>query len=153
MICRRGGIVRCFAPIAVLPWPALLRYSLKLAFVALQLVWMLAILPGHVRGMIVFGGEQSLHTTGTNGNDSCCVKVQPSCCDTDSAPKPGQPPSQERKSRCAVCYQAHGYTLPPVFDIDLAPTGLLELRRLIEPTKLHRLLCRPTYFANGPPTA
>ncbi|MDB5328188.1 MAG: hypothetical protein JWM57_3757 [Phycisphaerales bacterium] len=120
-------------------WTCAFKYSLLI----FQTLWMLAILPGHVRGMVVVGSDCA----------SCSpASREPACCATKSKPlKPGETPSQERKERCAVCYQAHGYTVPPVYDFDLVPTGLCELRRLIEPSKRHQLLCAPTYFANGPP--
>lgn len=104
---------------------------------------MLVILPGHVRGMIVRGGD-----------DACCkpavsAPADASCCPA-SLSEDGTP-SPERQAKCAVCYQALGYAVPAVYDFDLAPTGRCELRRLIEATTLHQRLCRPTYFANGPP--
>ena len=124
--------------------------ALKLAFVATQVLWMLVILPGHVRGQFVLGNGP--------GNDSCCATApirtaadaaEASCCKPKHAAKPDQDP--DRRSRCAVCFQAHGYTLPPVYDFDLAPTGLCALRKLIGPTRLHHQAVRPTYLANGPP--
>lgn len=125
-------------------------HLLKITFVALQAFWMLAILPGHVRGMIVVGGDARACDAATKAAPNAA-----GCCVAESGdspkPSPANTPSPERQSRCAVCYQAHGYPLPPVFDINLAPSGLCELRRLIEPSKRHQLLCSPTYFANGPP--
>lgn len=122
----------------------LLGRSFNITLLVLQAFWMLVVLPGHVRGMIVMGGDSS--------PGGAAAKHVPSCCAGEEKPyKPGDTPSPERQQRCAVCYQAHGYTLPTYFDFHLGLGGLCELRRLIEPSKLHRLLCRPTYFANGPP--
>lgn len=108
---------------------------------------MLVVLPGHVRGQIVLGPDTCCSTeTKTDAESSCCSAEKKHTKHTET-------PSQERKDRCAVCYQAHGYTVPPVYDFDFLPTGLCELRRLIEPSKRHQLLCDPVYFANGPPAA
>ena len=122
----------------------MLRWTFNLCLLVLQIVWMVAILPGHVRGMIVVGGGCADASGPTSTTASCCeTKTKPA--------HPGDAPSPERQSRCAVCYQAHGYAVPPVYDFDLRPTGLCELCRLIEPSKRHQLLCDPVYFANGPP--
>ena len=110
---------------------------------------MLVILPGHVRGQI------------TRGDDACCgpkpavEATEDSCCKPkhDASKHGASAPSDDpdRRARCAVCFQALGYDLPPVFDFDLAPTGLCRLRLLIGPTRLHHQAVRPTYLANGPP--
>jgi hypothetical protein len=125
--------------------------AFKVSLLVLQAFWMLVVLPGHVRGMIALGGPggsvaDAPAAAGADDGPSCCAAGH-------GAFKPGDTPGSDRKDRCAVCYQAHGYAVPPVYDVDLVPTGLCELRRLIEPSKRHRLLCRPTYFANGPPAS
>lgn len=138
----------CYARSGRLRFGNVAARPFKITLLVLQAFWMLVILPGHVRGMIVMGERcATVQKAGPVAGSSAA-----SCCAAEKKPfKPGDVPSQQRKERCAVCYQAHGYSLPPVYEFDLTPSGLCELRRLIEPSKLHQLLCRPTYFANGPP--
>ena len=101
---------------------------------------MFVILPGHQRGMIVLGGCTD------------CAASTPSCCaDKNHDPAKNAKRDADRKSHCAVCDNSRGYTDPPVFEFDFSPSGLLELCRLIEPTKLHRLLTDSPYDATAPP--
>ena len=115
------------------------------SLILFQFLWLNVVIPGHTRGAITIPDT----TTGARTiapADSCCALPAPSPDGADD-----DRPSPDERRRCAVCYQAAGYTLPPVFNIDLAPVGLsacVHERPTMQVASRHIPL---PYFPAGPP--
>lgn len=114
------------------------------SLILFQFLWLNVIIPGHTRGAITIPDSSSAGGE-TAAADTCCA-VPASPADGED----GRPTPDERR-RCAVCYLAAGYTIPPVFTIDLAPVGLIAcipLRAAAQVASRHIPL---PYFPAGPP--
>jgi hypothetical protein len=108
-----------------LVWPVIL----------FQLFWLNVFVPGHTRGAITMPGAHAAEASG------CC---EPQKSDTGK-------PTPEQQRRCAVCYIVAGYSLPPVFDIDLRPMGLLAIIADHQNEDAPLLALMLSYHANAPP--
>ena len=67
-----------------------MRPALVILTLAWQLLWLLVLVPGHVRGQVV-----------VPGSDAADVVVDDPCC---SAPADGEPMPLERRRDCYVCH-------------------------------------------------
>jgi hypothetical protein len=105
------------------------------AVILFQLLWLNVFVPGHTRGAVTVAGSDQ--TTA-----DCCAATKHTSHDA---------PTPDQQRRCAVCYVVAGYTLPPVFDIDLRPSGLIAIQPNHQVEDAPSLAILLAYHANAPP--
>lgn len=115
---------------------------LRLILASYIFIWFTFVVPVHTRGMITLPGSYA--------GDSCCAP-KPACCDKPDSPKKSDKPTPEQQQRCAVCFVAANYMLPPVFHIDLRHTAQADqFNCFAVPQVLSREYPVP-YWPVGPP--
>jgi len=91
--------------------------SFKLLLLAFMALWLGVIVPVHTRGQIKLAGAAPVE------GHSCCAAGA-----KESSPKDSIPCSD--RQACAVCYFIATLDLPPVFELNVQPTGLVCLVEL-----------------------
>ena len=115
------------------------------SIILFQFLWLNVVIPGHTRGMITVPGSFA-NCAPEPSAEVCCPITAGGDRDNENTPTP------EQRRCCAVCYVAAGYTLPPIFQIDLTPADLIHdapQRAVTQVASHHTPL---PYFPNGPPT-
>jgi hypothetical protein len=125
----------------------MLRRAACAAFIFYQMVWLGAVVPGHVRGKYTLPGTESA-ACDQGGGHTCC----PGPPAADKHPDEQQQPSPADRARCAVCYFAAGLSTPPALDYDLAPSGLVSVLTPPPPQTFDPVYT-PAYYGRGPPAA
>lgn len=107
----------------------------RVALIFYVLVWFNVIVPGHTRGVITLpAGDASMSAGG--------------CCPTKL---PGQKPTPAEQKRCAICFVAATYTLPPVFTINLEPGESLGTHVAVVLRQVRFLDYPAPFWPVGPP--
>jgi hypothetical protein len=112
---------------------------LAILIAAFQAVWLIVIVPGHLRGIVQMSKP---------GQGLDC----PSCCCEDApARKPGQPFTPDQQKNCAVCFFTAHMSLPPVIAFDHQPLGLLQRLKPHECDDLFDRIVLLPFDSCGPP--
>jgi hypothetical protein len=115
----------------------MLRRTGRILLIVWQ-VWCLNVfLPSHTRGAMTVG--KATHT--------CCEPAET----RDRDDSKNNKPTPEEQSRCSVCYFAAGLSTPPVFDLDLQPSGLVDRIDPPAPALVASNDYPLPYYACGPP--
>lgn len=115
------------------------------SIILFQFLWLNVIIPGHTRGMITLPG--ALASCDTESSTASCCTIPTDDDHDDKTPTP------EQRRCCAVCYVAARYTLPPTFQIDLAPADLIQDAPQHAITQVASRHIPLPYFPSGPPAA
>src|SRR5688500_18614656 len=113
--------------------------SFRIAFLAFQVVWLNAVLPGHTRGAVTLDGQAA---------QSVCQK---GCAQHEQ--QSGKKEQGERSKRCAICF--HAARLSTAAPVDFTParlleTGLIEVPKAEGVASVQRI---HVYDGRGPPAA
>lgn len=125
--------------------------TLRVIFAIYMTCLMGIFVPVHKRGMITMGPREA---------DSCCapVKVVVTCCEEESQPtapvdhkdKPHEP-TQRDIANCAVCFWS-AIALPITFaNVDLRPTGMVDLANYFSESALIGAILSHEALPRGPP--
>lgn len=119
------------------------------ALIFFQVVWMNVIIPGHIRGAVTLPDRKAAarQEMGPKVLDAggCCASL------IGKKDKTRTPTSEERQ-RCAVCFVAAGYSLPPVYGFDLTPNGTAIETVVAFVQRIESPAFPRTYDATGPPS-
>ena len=118
-----------------------MRFALWL-FILWQVFWMNIFIPGHTRGAY-----------GEVGGGCCAPAVKSASCCKAGKPEGQQPPTEEQKQRCVVCYIAKGYTVATAFVVELAPSGRAVERIHARQAQVRSVRFELPFYPIGPPAA
>jgi hypothetical protein len=128
----------------------MLPRSGRIILTALLAIWLNAVVPGHTRGVITLpGGEGAPRSQCAAGPTRCCPKTGKPI-KQDGGPTE---PTEEEKSRCAVCFFAKGLSNHAGGVTALAPIGLLEVASVPAPQHVESAERIATYLGRAPPPA
>ena len=132
-----------FFPLFDFPTPtdilrAVRRTWLRILLAAYLLLWFGVIVPAHKRGVVQISPTASAC--------DCCL-----CHDAAPAANNSSPAAPRQPGNCAVCDSVAHLTLPPVFDFDLRPTGLLHKLPAQDGIDLISRLVLSPFDGRGPP--
>ena len=134
------------------PWdyiiPRMLPRSGRIILTALLAIWLNAVVPGHTRGVITVPDGKAQCLTASASASRCCPKTgKPIKQDGRQDEKP----TEEEKSRCAVCFFAKGLSNNAGAVLTLAPLGLLQLAPVSALERVDSVERISTYLGRAPP--
>jgi hypothetical protein len=118
--------------------------SARWCFILFQAIWLGVMMPGHVRGAFTMPGTASALRASAGADEESC------CASRVSHESEGRP-TQDQKSRCAMCHFAAGLSTPPVVSFAHADLGLVSLLPLPPPQVVSFERFPLPYDATAPP--
>jgi hypothetical protein len=111
------------------------RYSVALAVLLYEALFLNVLVPIHTRGAITLSGREGA---------SCCASHE-----TQKSSK--RTPTDKDRQNCAVCNFAARMSTPPVVSCVMPELGLVQLLPVPPPVTADSIAVRLPYFGRAPP--